>query len=143
MELVTEEKKEIDKVEYVIDYPDKLGTDVDVTIDGKGNVDATLLFELDGYTYNQYLYLNIDMMEELLKTAKEHKREWERYEKNIPVIDIGVTRVKVTTGRNAGKYGTITSLNADSIMVDFGGNVLVDDVRHPDAYWVNFENVEF
>lgn len=141
MELVTEKKKEIDKVEYVIDYPDEFGEDSTATIDGKGNVDITLELTLDGNIYNQYLYLDIDGLEKLLETAKTQKRDWERYEKNIPEFEVN-SRVKVTTGRNAGKYGKITSIKSDSVMVDFGGTVFAGHTRYPDAYWVNFENVE-
>lgn len=57
------------------------------------------------------------------------------------------TRVKVTTGRNAGQWGTIAAEIETCYYVDFNRMIAVNEgfgsmANYPDGYWVKKEFVE-
>lgn len=58
------------------------------------------------------------------------------------------SKVRVTTGRNAGQVGTVTCVNEDRdiVYVDFGRMINVNEgfgsmEMYPDGYWIAVKNV--
>ena len=128
MELFVEEK-----LDNTIAFSGKIKNTDEILINNEGDISFSLLLNVD------VLNLTIEEMERLLFTAKNHKRKCSKILEPEYEYD---QLVKVNAGRHKGKTGRIKSLKHDTVMVDFGGEIVFNDVSHRDQYWVKFEDID-